>query len=110
VAWGTPGPGVRAQGAVDAWKDVALLAALRGQGYPSGCDRAERDRASTPGSAVPVAGGAPAEAAGGWDHADGPSGGRAGAADKGCTRHDRSLWGAEDAVASATTLLVGGLV
>jgi hypothetical protein len=44
VTWGAEGPGVRTLGAVDAWKDAALLLVLQGHGYPSGCGRAERDR------------------------------------------------------------------
>jgi hypothetical protein len=35
---------VAATPAQDAWQDAALLVLLRGQGYPLGCDRQERDR------------------------------------------------------------------
>jgi hypothetical protein len=36
--------GVRAEGAVDAWEDGALLTVLQGRGYPPDCGKAEWDR------------------------------------------------------------------
>jgi hypothetical protein len=41
---GSLGVSVAADPAQDVWQDSALLALLRGQGYPLGCSRQERDR------------------------------------------------------------------